>query len=113
MKKPSRISFDISPQKVVWDGDTNESTFYDPPVRYSDVYVFCLLGRPDDCHPDPMDLGQWEFYVIATKKLDRECPRQKTIALNPLKSLIRRTTERSTTPYEDLACVIEMEGKCS
>ena len=34
LKKPSR-SFDISPQKVVWDGDTNESTFYARALNYT------------------------------------------------------------------------------
>ena len=85
--------------------------YYDPPERVSDVYVFCLLGQPDDPDPDPMDLDQWEFYVLPTAELDR--PRQKKIALNPLKSLVRRTTGRSTTPYGELAHMIEKLGRGS
>ena len=109
-EKPSKISFNIAPQAEVWNPETNEYASYDPPARDSDVYVFCLLGQPDDPDPDPMDLDQWEFYVLATATLDQERPRQRTIALNPLKSLVRRTTGRGTTPYGELARVVEMLG---
>ena len=107
-KEPSKISFDIAPRAEGWNSETNESVSHDPPSRDSDVYVFCLLGQADDPNPDPMDVGQWEFYVLATAKLDQECPRQKTISLNPLKSLVQRT---GTTSYGELARVIEMLGR--
>ena len=109
-KEPSKISFDIAPRAEVWNPETNEFVSHDPPTRDSDVYVFCLLGQSHDPNPDPMDLDQWGFYVLATAELDRERPLQKTIALNPLKSLVQRTTERSTTPYGELARVIETLG---
>ena len=60
-----------------------------------------------------MDLDQWEFYVLASATLDRKRPRQKTIALNPLKSLVRLTTGRGMTPYGELAGVIDKLGKGS
>ena len=109
-EKPSRFSFDIAPRAEVWNPETNETMYYDPPERVSDVYVFCILGQPHDPDPDPMDLDQWEFYVLPTAELDKERPRQKKIALNPLKALVRRTTGRSTTPYGELARVIETLG---
>lgn len=112
-EKPSKISFDIAPRTQTWNSETNEYATYDLPVRDSDVYVFCLLGRPDDPDPDPMDLYLWEFYVLATTTLDQELPRQGTIALNPLKSLVRRTTGRGATPYGELARIVEMLGRGS
>ena len=112
-EEPSKISFDIAPRSAVWNPETNEYASYDPPARDSDVYVFCLLGQPDDPDPDPLDLDQWEFYVLATATLNQERPRQRTIALNPLKSLVRRTTGRSTTPYGELARMVEMLGRGS
>ena len=110
---PSKITFNIAPRTDAWDPDTNEWESFEQPARTADVYVFCLLGQPDDPDPDPMDLDQWEFYVLATATLDRERPHQQTIALNPLKALVRRTTGRNTTPYGKLAEVIYTVGRGS
>ena len=109
--KPSKISFDIGPRSEMWDPETNTYCRFNPPKRASDVYVFCLLGRPCDPFPDPMDLDQWKFYVLATRLLDKKRPHQKKIALNPLKKLVQCTTGRCATPYSKLAQVIETEGK--
>ena len=110
---PSKISFDIAPRSREWNAKTDEYETYEPPKRIADVYVFCLLGQPDDPCPDPMDLDQWEFYVLAKETLDQERRSQKTIALNPLKSLVQQATERCTTPYGELPRVIEMLGRSS
>ena len=112
-EKPSEISFDIAPRKEAWDSETDKKVCFNPPKRVADVYVFCLLGDPDDRDPDPMDLDQWEFYVLPAVTLEQERPCQQTIALDPLKSLVRRTTGRSTTPYGELAHVIEEVGGSS
>ena len=56
-------------------------------ARHSDVYVFSLLHHKDQATIDPMDLTQWTFYVLSTAVLDAERPGQKTIGLNPLRSL--------------------------
>ena len=112
-KAPSKISFDIAPKKQAWHLEKSDPGTFSTPERVADVYVFCLLGRCDDPEPDPMDLNQWKFYVLATKTLDQERPGQKKIALNPLKSLVRCSTGRCVTPYAELAQVIEIEGKRS
>ena len=40
--------------------------------RHSDVYVFCLLAYKGDKRMlDPLDLSQWEFYVVKTSEIDR------------------------------------------
>lgn len=109
--KPSAIIFDIAPRLRKWNAKTNEYETYDTPKRTADAYVFCLLGGPCDRDPDPMDLDKWVFYVLATKTLTQEYPCQKTIGLNPLKSLVRCSTGRYATPYAELAQVIETEGK--
>ena len=85
--KPSVIEFDIAPRKEVWDPLTNETETYDPPRRTASAYVFSLLGDPARRDPDPLDIDQWRFLVLATFRLDSERPAQKTIRLNPLLSL--------------------------
>lgn len=109
-ESPSKITFDIGPRKQVWDPETNEWESLPQPERTADVYVFCLLGQPNDPDPDPLDLDQWNFLVLDRATLDRERRLQQEIALNPLESLVRRTTGRSTTPYGKFAEVIHMLG---
>lgn len=102
-ERPSKIVFNIAPRKNAWDAESNDWESFDQPQRTADVYVFCLLGQPDDSDPDPLDLAQWRFYILDRQTLDLECPGQKTISMNPLISLVQRTTGRDTTPYRELA----------
>ena len=110
-EKPSEIRFDIAPKKQAWHLEKSEPEDFEKPKRVADVYVFCLLGRSDDPEPDPMDLNQWEFYVLDTKSLNQEYPCQDSIGLNRLKSLVQQKTKRGATPYGELAQVIKTEGK--
>ena len=57
------------------------------PQRVADVYVLCLLKHRDQDTIDPLDVDQWEFYVLSAARLDRECANQRTIALGPLREL--------------------------
>lgn len=82
--KPSNITFSIAPASG-WDGQTDE---YSPEsLRRSDVYVFCVLHHQDKRTLDPLDLDQWDFYVLATSVLDEACPVQRTISLASLQRL--------------------------
>ena len=83
-KKPSRIAFDIAP-KHGWDAATNTSA--DEATRAAAVYVFCLLGDQDQREVDPLDLDQWQFFVLSTRTLDRELGAQKSMALSTLLGL--------------------------
>ncbi|MFD8112448.1 hypothetical protein OG728_18230 [Streptomyces microflavus] len=82
--KPSEISFSIAPA-TGWDAQTDATS--DDVLRRSDVYVFCLLHHQDKQTLDPLDLGQWTFYVLSTRVLDDRCPDQKTIRLSSLQRL--------------------------
>lgn len=76
--KDATIQFGIAPVEV------DEKL-----TRPSDVYVFChFTPRFEERDTaDPLDVAQWDFYLLATKQLDRELPGQKTIRLGPLKKL--------------------------
>ncbi|WUD78221.1 hypothetical protein OG937_44150 [Streptomyces sp. NBC_00510] len=80
----SRISFSIAPA-CGWDAPTNTTSV--DALRHSDVYVFCLLRHQEKQTLDPLDLGQWTFYVLPTRVLDERCPGQKTIGLPGLVEL--------------------------
>lgn len=83
-KNYSSISFDIRQTKG-WNSETNE--YDDQSRRQSDVYVFCLLSHKDKATVDPLNLGQWEFYVLATKILNEKLKSQKSVSLSSLLKL--------------------------
>lgn len=102
-KSPSDIRFDIAPRKQIWDPSTNKSHEFPEPRRPSDVYVFCLLGCPEEKNPDPLCIDQWKFYVINTKSLNSwVLPMQRTIGLRPLRNLVKQKTNRCETEYCNL-----------
>ena len=112
--RPSNITFDIAARKQVWNAATNETRDLPVPQRLADVYVFCVLGSADRSadDTDPLDLDQWAFFVISRAFLDRERPRQKTIGINALRSLMRRAPRREAAEvrYLGLRAAIEAAG---
>lgn len=75
----SQISFSIG---RTWDEDGMKQE------RPSDAYVFALLAEQDKEKINPLDIGQWEFYVVSTRELDEACEDQATIRINPLRELV-------------------------
>jgi len=61
---------------------------YDPKVagnhefcRQNDLYVFCLNKGKTKETAYPLNLDNWEFYVVPTRHLNLYCRNQKTISL--------------------------------
>lgn len=79
--KLSTISFDIG-MKRGWDAVTN--TMATVASRSADVYVFAVHAHRDKSTLDPLDVAQWEFYVLPTRLLDERCLTQKRIGLSSL-----------------------------
>ncbi len=82
--KLSTPRFDIA-RKRGWDPDTD--TLTEVPERHSDVYVFCLLKHREQATLDPLDLGQWEFYVLSTHLINQELGSQKSLGVITLRNL--------------------------
>lgn len=69
-----------------WSPETNKLN--EELLRHSDVYVFCLLSsRGDKRLLDPLDLSQWEFYVVKTTEIDRIFGERFTIGINRVREL--------------------------
>jgi len=83
-KELSRISFNVS-KKTAWDRETNKQGR--EPVRTADVYVFALLAHKDQGTINPLDVSQWELYVLPTKTLDKRKRSQHSITLPSLRKL--------------------------
>ena len=77
----SRIQFDIAPKRT-WNAATNLYT--EARCRPADVYVFCLFASQDAETADPLDVNQWEFYVLNRQVLEKRVPSQKQISLSSL-----------------------------
>jgi len=77
--KFSTISFGIQPT-MAWENNTWSETA----KRQSDAYVFCLLAHKDQETIDPLNMSQWEFYVLPTSTLNEKVSGQKTITLSSL-----------------------------
>lgn len=80
-KRRSSIAFDIRERAWAWDSATDSYTL--SRCRTAHVYVFCLLHHLDKATLNPLDVGQWTFYVLPTAAL----PPQKTLSLSVLEAL--------------------------
>jgi hypothetical protein len=80
-KKLSTISFGVQ-STYGWDSSTNTQS--NELKRQADVYVFCILAHKDKSSVDPLNLSQWDFYVLPTHVLNNKIPNQKTITLSSL-----------------------------
>jgi hypothetical protein len=83
-KAPSTICFDIAPTRY-WSPATNELAA--EPRRPADLYVFALLAHQDKATLNPMDVSQWEFFVLTTAVLNARLPTQKQLTLSALLKL--------------------------
>lgn len=55
--------------------------------RQNDIYVFCLNTGKTEETANPLILDNWEFYIIPTSVINRECNDNKTISLSRIKAL--------------------------
>ncbi len=76
--KLSAIKFGIKPT-YGWDSKTDIRS--GDKKRRADVYVFCVLNHKEKKTVNPMNLAQWDFYVISTTVLDKKVKGQVTISL--------------------------------
>jgi len=86
----SQINFAIRPT-YGWDAETNE--WGTEQKRQSDAYVFCILANKDQSTIDPLDMDQWEFYVLSTQVLNEKLGEQRTVGLATLLKFGARKTQ--------------------
>lgn len=98
-KKLSTISFDIG-QSFAYDSTTNE--YEKEAKRQADIYVFCLLHFKDKTNLNPIDLDQWEFYILQTNVLNENHLNQSKVSLS---SLLKLNPMKAT--YEEIADCIK------
>lgn len=82
--KYSNIVFNIGAKKSY---DYTINKYSEIAVRNADIYVFCLLKEKDIKIIDPLNMNQWDFYIIKTQILNELFPIQKTLSLKSLEQL--------------------------
>lgn len=79
-KELSKIIFGIQPTHKDRTNQTEK-------IRQSDIYIFCVLSHQDKKTVNPLDLTQWDFYILETSILNEKTSTQKTISLSSLLNL--------------------------
>lgn len=51
------------------------------------MYVFCLNTGDTKEASNPLNLNNWEFYIVPTAIINEKCGNNKTISLGRIKSL--------------------------
>lgn len=80
----SKVVFDIKPTRL-WNEISHK--YSDSRMRRSDIYIFCLFKCSDVKNANPLDLSQWDFYIVKTTEINDKLSDQKTLSLNGLKKL--------------------------
>lgn len=93
-EKLSDLSFGIQPT-YGWDSRTNQ--YAGEKTRQAEMYVFCVHKHREQDTLNPLDIGQWDFYLLPAKVLNKSVGGQKRISLS---SLIRLGAEKCA--YQDL-----------
>jgi hypothetical protein len=88
----SSVGF-LVPKTLAWDAGTNLQAR--ETCRQADVYVFALLAHVDKPTIDPLDLGQWRFYVLPTSVLNARTRSQHSITLKSVEGLAGPPVEYS------------------
>lgn len=77
-----RISFDIA-QRMRY---SPQSKWADK-KRHSSLYVFCLINEQREEYINPLDLNQWDFFILSTAIIEQTFGEQKTVGLEMIKPL--------------------------
>jgi hypothetical protein len=83
-RRPSTITFSTRATRR-WDPETNVQAV--EATRQADVYVFALLVHLDKATLDPLNVAQWQFFVLPTAVLNARKRSQHSITLKSLQAL--------------------------
>lgn len=103
-KTYSNLIFGIKPTQA-WNQENN--TYAKEKRRQADIYVFCVFKHKDQDTANPLDLNQWDFYILNTKVLNNKAPSQESINLAGIVKLGGKLTD-----FSGLKQTIKMNYEC-
>ncbi len=85
-KPTSRIVFNVKKQlcckpEDIEEGYCSEADLWKTSCRHSDIYIFCHFKEQDASIANPLQLEQWEFFILPTKVLDDSIGDKQTIRI--------------------------------
>lgn len=83
-KVSKQRTFGITKANGSYDPDNSGNSDF---CRQNDIYVFCLNTGDSKETSNPLDLNNWEFYIVPTAVINEHCHDNKTISLGRVKSL--------------------------
>lgn len=104
-KRLSAISFVVPPRRG-WNPVTG--TVEPDAKRHAEVYVFALLAHRDKSTINPLDLSQWEFYVVSTARLNDRTQSQHSVTLKSLQQLCPKPVL-----FDDLHAAVQLAARQS
>lgn len=108
-ERPSTIRFGIEQRSSSWTAASDEWIPHDQPMRFADVYVFCLHQPVPATNDNVADPTCWTFWVIATEVLDHELGSQKSVGMRTLNRLASPIAWSDIRREVD-ACVISLQN---
>ncbi len=98
--RPSGLRFAMGPT-TAWDDE--RGVYEKEKRRQAQVYVFAVLNRHGSKEStDPLDLDQWEFFIVPTKILDQQYGDRTGIPLSELEN----TLHIAPVPWSGIAARI-------
>jgi hypothetical protein len=89
----SSIIFQVRKSRA-WDPETNLQS--KDSILQADIYVFALLAERDWKKIDPLNVDQWQFYILPAAVLNERTRSQHSITLKTLQTL----SEKSLSYFE-------------
>ena len=77
--------------------------------RQNDIYVFCLNTGETRATSNPLQLMNWEFYIVPTKTIDELCGDAKSITLSRLRKISKALGYKDIKPEIDRLIAEEIE----
>ena len=69
--------------------------------RQNDIYVFCLnVGKTKETS-NPLNIDNWEFYIVPTKTINEVCKNNKSIGLNKVQKIATKVNYFEIKEYID------------
>lgn len=69
--------------------------------RQNDIYVFCLnIGKTKETS-NPLNIDNWEFYIVPTKTINEVCKNNKSIGLNKVQKIATKVNYFEIKEYID------------
>lgn len=76
-------TFSIAKANGSYDSDVAGNKDF---CRQNDIYVFCLVNGETKETSNPLNLDNWDFYVVPTSFINKNCGDNKTISLGRIKT---------------------------